>query len=96
VIAGASAIRGRQAIGTYGCGSCHTIAGVRGAYGAVGPPLTGVADRSMLAGVIANTPDNMMRWIRDPPAVDSATAMPNLGIDAITAADMVAYLYTLK
>jgi cytochrome c551/c552 len=29
--------RGRSLIQAYGCGTCHTIAGVRGARGRVGP-----------------------------------------------------------
>jgi len=95
-IAGGDAERGRVSVAGMGCGSCHTIAGVRTAHGLVGPPLTGVASRSLLAGRLPNTPDNMLRWIVDPPAVDSATAMPNLHLDDQTARDIVAYLYTLK
>jgi cytochrome c len=96
VIAGASIKRGRQSLAGFGCGSCHTIDGVTGAHGRVGPPLTGVASRSIIAGELANTPENMVRWIRDPQAVEPNTAMPNLGVSEQTARDMVAYLYTLR
>jgi len=96
VIAGASVERGRQSIAGFGCGSCHEIAGVRGAHGKVGPPLTGVASRSIIAGELANTPENMVRWIRDPTAVEPNVAMPNLQVSEATARDMVAYLYTLR
>lgn len=96
VIPGASAERGKQSLAGFGCGSCHEIAGVTGAHGKVGPPLTGVASRAIIAGELANTPENMVRWVRDPQAVEPRTAMPNLGVTEQTARDMVAYLYTLR
>ena len=96
VIAGASPSRGRQSLAGFGCGSCHEIHGVIGAHGLVGPPLDGVARRSIIAGELANTPENMVRWIRDPQAVEANTAMPNLQVSEQTARDMVAYLYTLR
>ena len=96
VIPGASVDRGKQSIAGFGCGSCHEIAGVGAAHGKVGPPLTGVATRAIIAGELANTPENMVRWIRDPQAVEPNTAMPNLGVSEQTARDMVAYLYTLR
>ncbi|HTK50726.1 MAG TPA: c-type cytochrome [Gemmatimonadaceae bacterium] len=96
VIPGASVARGKQSFAGFGCGSCHEIRGVRAAYGKIGPPLTGVATRAIIAGQLANTPENMVRWIRDPQAVEPNTAMPNLGVTEQTARDMVAYLYTLR
>jgi cytochrome c1 len=35
-------------------------------------------------------------WLRDPPAIDPATAMPNLGLSEAEALDVAAYLYTLR
>ena len=96
VIPGGSIERGRTSLAGFGCGSCHAIAGVTGANGKVGPPLTGVASRSIIAGELANTPENMLRWIRDPVAIEPNTAMPNLSVSDATARDMVAYLYTLR
>jgi cytochrome c len=49
-----------------------------------------------VAGVLANTPDNLIQCIRNPPDVDPRTAMPNLGIGEPDARDIAAYLYTLK
>ena len=72
--------RGKQAILHYGCGTCHTIPGIEDANGLVGPPLTRMAVRTYIAGVLPNTPTNMERWISDPPAVDKLTAMPKLGV----------------
>jgi cytochrome c2 len=96
VIAGASVERGRQSLAGFGCGSCHEIRGVTGAHGKVGPPLDGVATRSIIAGELPNTPENMVRWIRDPVAIEPNTAMPNLQVSEEAARDMVAYLYTLR
>jgi len=88
--------RGATIARKYGCQACHTIPGVVGADGLVGPPLAGVASRSYLAGVLPNTPDNMVRWIRDPKGVDSLTAMPNTGVSESDARHIAAYLYTLR
>lgn len=94
-VPGASTSRGRQTIVAMGCGNCHTIPGIREARGRVGPSLGGIADRSIIAGHLPNTPDNMIRWIMDPPAINPQTAMPKLGVTAAPARDIVAYLYTL-
>jgi putative membrane protein len=88
--------RGRTAIRRYGCGSCHTIPGVTGARGMVGPPLGEVSQRVFIAGVLPNQPDNMIRWIEDPPGIDSKTAMPNMGVTPRDARDIAAYLYNLR
>lgn len=92
---GGDAMRGRALLRTYGCQTCHTIPGVDGANGLVGPPLAGIADRAYIAGVLPNAPDNMLRWIRDPRAVDSLTAMPNVGVTPNDARHIAAYLYSL-
>ncbi len=88
--------RGRAAITRYGCSTCHTIPGVKGADALVGPSLEHVASRSYVAGVLPNTPSNVVRWIQDPPGVDRLTAMPNLGVTDSDARDIASYLYTLK
>jgi cytochrome c2 len=96
VFTGGDAERGKQAIAGFGCGACHEIGGVPGAHGKVGPPLSGIGERSMIAGQLPNTPDNMVRWLLDPPGVEPGTAMPDLVNDEGTARDMTAYLYTLR
>jgi cytochrome c len=93
---GGSPQRGKAAIGRYGCGTCHTIPGVEGASALVGPNLEQVASRMYVAGVLPNTPDNMIRWIQHPRDVDPLTAMPNLGVTDQDARDIAGYLYTLK
>jgi cytochrome c len=87
--------RGRQVLREYGCQSCHTIPGVRGANGLVGPPLNQIARRVYIAGMLPNTPENMMRWIRNPAQVQM-TAMPNMGVTDADARDIASFLYTLR
>src|SRR4051794_25145315 len=58
-----SVVRGQAAFSHYGCGGCHTILGISGANGTVGPPLDGVAARGIIGGRLANNPDNMRAWI---------------------------------
>lgn len=95
-LTGGDPARGRDLLRKYGCQTCHTIPGVVGANGLVGPPLAGIASRSYIAGVLPNAPDNMLRWIRDPRGVDSLTAMPNTGVTPSDARHIAAYLYTLE
>ena len=95
-LTGGNPVRGRAAIRQFGCGSCHAIPGIDGADGMVGPPLTGIAQRAYIAGVLQNSPQNMIRWLEDPPRVDSLTAMPNVGLTGDAARDITAYLYTLR
>ena len=86
--------RGAAAVAKYGCGSCHTVKGVPGANGLVGPPLTGISSRTYVAGMVENTPANMAAWIRDPKAINARTAMPNVGASTQDASDIAAYLRT--
>ena len=88
--------RGRAKIRHYGCVSCHTIPGLAEADALVGPPLDRIASRTYIGGVLTNSPDNMIRWIQNPPGVDNLTAMPNLGVTEQDARDIASYLYTLK
>lgn len=86
--------RGAAAISRYGCGSCHTVPGLSDAHGLVGPPLTHIRDRLYVAGMLSNDPDHMVHWIRHPHAVNSRTAMPDLGVTLQDATDITAYLYS--
>lgn len=88
--------RGPVLIRKYGCSTCHTIPGVEGARGMIGPPLNGIASRTYLGGQLPNTPDNMLRWIEDPQSIERGTAMPNLGVSDPEARHIAAYLYTLR
>jgi cytochrome c len=96
IVTGGAPGRGEQIILSKSCGSCHTIPGVRGARGLVGPPLEFFGRRTFIAGELPNTPDNLVRWIRSPQSVEAGTAMPNLGLSEQQARDVAAYLYTLR
>ncbi len=95
-IAGADPARGKVLIGRIGCGSCHLIPGVDGANGLVGPSLAHMSRRTIIAGFLPNTSDNMVRWLRTPQSVLPGNAMPNMEIDDHDARDVAAYLYTLR
>jgi cytochrome c len=88
--------RGRDLAQTKGCVGCHDIPGTRGPRGNVGPPLTGIATRVYIGGVLLNTPDNLRQWLLDPPGIDPKTAMPNVGLTDQEARDLSAFLYTLR
>jgi cytochrome c len=90
---GASSARGAHLIESYGCGSCHAISGIDGADAHVGPPLENLVRRRVIAGRLANTPGNLVRWIAHPQRVDPGNVMPDLGLSDREAADIALYLY---
>lgn len=80
---------------TGACVSCHTIQGISDTR--VGPNLTHFASRTTFAGAILdNTPQNLARWLRDPPAVKPGSKMPNLGLGPEDIQALVAYLESLE
>lgn len=93
---GGSARQGRLTIVAYGCGKCHTIPGIHGTNGVVGPPLVALARRTYIAGNFPNTPENLVRWVMDPQSMKPKTAMPSLGLSEQQSRDVAAYLYTLR
>jgi cytochrome c len=88
--------RGQTALRAYGCGSCHRIPGVRGATARVAGTLEGLAERQVLAGMLINSADNLVLWVRHPQTVVPGNAMPELNVSEGDARDMAAYLYTLR
>jgi cytochrome c2 len=94
-IAGGEPEQGHALIQAYGCGTCHTIENVRGARGKVGPRLENYARQHLLAGFLPNTPQNLIAWLMDPPALKPATGMPAQGVTEAEARHMAAYLYSL-
>jgi cytochrome c1 len=93
---GGNPMRGKKALQQYGCVACHTIPGVRNADALVGPPLDHMGSRTYIGGVITNTPENMVKWLKNPHQVDPRTAMPAVGLSDRDARDIAGYLYTLK
>ena len=88
--------RAKQLIANYGCGTCHTVPGVDGATGRVGPPLAGIGDRIFVAGRLQNNVENMSKWIVDPQSVSPGTAMPTIGVKPGDAQLIARYLETLR
>ena len=90
--------RGRAllASGVHGCTTCHTIPGIRGIRGVVGPPLTGLARRSFIAGQLPNVPGVLIAFLENPPALVPNTGMPKVGLTPEEARHIAAYLYTLE
>ncbi|TAK22161.1 MAG: c-type cytochrome [Chloroflexota bacterium] len=78
-----------------GCAACHTIQGV--SAGTVGPVLSKFGAAPQIAGVLANSKENVVKWILDPPSVKPGTAMPKLATLTADDADKLAdYLESLK
>jgi cytochrome c oxidase subunit 2 len=91
-----AAQRGEQIFMTGTCAKCHTIGGTD-ARGALGPDLTHLASRQMIAaGTLANNRGNLAGWIVDPRTLKPAAMMPpnRLAPDDLQA--LLAYLGTLK
>jgi len=85
---------GPELMRRYGCSGCHTIPGIAGADGQVGPPLSGLRQRVYIGGVANNSPDNLVQWIVLPQSFAPRTAMPATGISEAEARDVAAYLYS--
>jgi cytochrome c oxidase subunit 2 len=93
---GLEAREGARLFGARTCANCHNIRGTP-ANGTIAPDLTHVADRATLgAGVLANTPPNLFRWIRNPQAIKPGCNMPNLHLPDSEITALTAYLGELK
>ncbi len=88
--------KGAEAIAAIGCGACHTIPGVNGAVGLVGPPLDHMGRRIYIAGLLRNTPENMQAWLQDPQKFAPGVVMPNMGLTSDQSRNVAAYLSTLQ
>lgn len=93
---GGDPARGDLLMGRYSCGACHQIPGIEGANGMVGPPLGSFAQRTVIAGLLPNTPSNLVLWLRHPQSVTPGNAMPDLGLTDAQARDIAASLYARR
>lgn len=84
----------RQLIASQ-CAACHTIPGVPGARGQVGPSLAGIGKRQVIAGKLPNTPANLRRFLEHPQSVVPGGAMPELGLSPQQTTIIADYLLTL-
>ncbi len=105
--------RGRQVYSRSACIGCHKVNGNPMSMGVLGPNLTHFGSRYVLAGAMyPNTTENLVRWIKNAPAMKPGSLMPAIGTGeynpAIKAkitvgglsdqqiADVAAYLQALK
>lgn len=93
-MAGGNITRAPELIRRYGCAGCHTIPGIPGGDGKVGGPLNDIRQRVYVGGVLANSPDNLIRWIVSPQTFSPRSAMPATGISDSEARDVATYLYS--
>jgi cytochrome c oxidase subunit 2 len=90
-------------VGKGACLACHTAVGIEGnSFARVGPNLTHLKSRETFGGAtFENTPENLKRWVKDPPAMkpmrpQEGTGMPNRGLSKEEVEKIVAFLETLK
>jgi cytochrome c len=87
-----SPARGAQAIAKYGCGSCHSIPGIRTADGVVAPSLAHFATTRYIAGRLPTTTENLEAWIQHPQQYAPGVLMPDMNVTPTDARDIAAYL----
>ncbi len=88
--------RGRETFFQSACVGCHAIQGTK-AQGKAGPDLTHIGSRRTLAaGLLDNTPENMARWIANPQEIKPGNKMPNQNLSQEQVDALVAYLQSLK
>lgn len=88
--------RGQRVFLDGACASCHAIRGTP-ASGRLGPDLTHLASRSMLAGlVIPNDRASLARWIVDSQRLKPGNRMPNIDLSQPALADLLDYLDSLR
>ena len=92
-----NAERGQTLIAQYGCNVCHTVPGIDGPQGSLGPSMAGMASRPTIGnGQVPKTPENVARYIENPALLNPQSTMPALGIPTADAKDMAAYVLTLE
>jgi cytochrome c oxidase subunit 2 len=92
---GEPATAGKALFAGSACVGCHTIRGV--SAGTLGPDLTHFGSRTTIgAGMLANTPQNLVAWVRDAPALKPGVKMPPFPLTDEQARALAAYLLALK
>jgi cytochrome c1 len=93
ILTGGDPSRAPPLMTRYGCAGCHTIDGIPGADGRVGPPLNELIERVYIGGAVPNNAGNLVGWLLDPPRFAPHAAMPPPGLSESEARDIAAYLY---
>jgi cytochrome c oxidase subunit 2 len=87
---------GRDVFLSQSCVNCHRVRGTR-AQGTYAPDLTHLMSRETLAsGMVANTPEELRKWLIDPQQTKPGCLMPAFGLSEQQVNDLVGYLGTLK
>jgi cytochrome c oxidase subunit 2 len=87
---------GQKVFETTACMNCHKVAGTV-ADGRFGPDLTHLMSRETIAaGIVANTPENLRRWIQNPEAFKPGSLMPAMGLSDQALDAVTAYMETLR
>lgn len=74
------------------CANCHSVNSTNG-QPSVAPDLAHLAQRRTLgAGVLENTPANLLRWLKNPQAIKPGSLMPNLQLTDQQVQDLALYL----
>lgn len=93
-VEGGDPSRGQSLVRQYGCVSCHAVPGVPSVEDdRLAPDLEGFEDRYYIAGQLPNRPEELIRWLQDPPGITPGTVMPDMGVSEQDARDIAAYLY---
>ena len=89
------ALAGERLFFAHTCANCHAIQGTR-ATASIGPDLTHLASRKDLGGgVIANSAENLRRWLKNPQDVKPGSKMPNFNLNDEQVRQIAAYLESL-
>jgi cytochrome c oxidase subunit 2 len=92
----ATSSRGEKVFVSHACSGCHQIRGTP-AHGLVGPDLTHLMSRKTIAaGTLANTRDDLANWIIDPQRYKPGNHMPALDLTGPDFDALLAYLEGLK
>ncbi len=88
--------KGQRIFESMACINCHSVKGTV-ADGTFGPDLTHLMSRDTIAsGAVANTPENLRRWIQDPNLIKPGSRMPAMGLSGPDLDEVAAYLETLR
>lgn len=88
--------RGQRVFMASACNMCHAISGTT-AFAQIGPDLSHVASRRMLAaGTLPNSAEHLRRWLENPQTVKPGNHMPVVPLDDAQLDALVAYLGALR
>lgn len=84
------------AVVEYRCGLCHEVRGTHAGASAA-PDLTHLMSRrTIAAGLLPNTPGNLVGWIQNPQDIKPGNLMPNQYLPGDQLSDVQAYLESLQ